>query len=83
LLKDIDWYGVLGEERQYHFKAHCHDQCGTQNSGFNTSCSFSRIPFPRTNALPGNREMSGKTGFAFQSASLVFRGSYLTGRFLL
>lgn len=83
LRKDIDWYGVLGKNDNITLTPIAMINAGTQNFGFNTSYSFSRIPFPRTNALPSNHEISGNTGLALQSASLVFRGSYITGRFLL
>lgn len=83
LRKDIDWYGVFGKKDNLTFTPVVLLNAGTQNFGFNTSYSYNRTPLLRINSMPSNREISGNTQFALQSAGMVFRGSYLTGRFLL
>jgi hypothetical protein len=83
LRKDFDWYGIFGKKDNVTFTPVALINAGTQNFGFNTSYSYSRTPVLRTNSLPSNREISGNTEFALQSTSLVLRGSYLSGRFLL
>jgi hypothetical protein len=82
LRKDFDWYDVFGKNDNISFTPVVLLNSGTQNFGFNTSYSY-RFNAIRTNSLPSNREITDKTGFALQSASLALRGSYLKGRFII
>lgn len=80
--KDFDWYGVFGKKDNITFTPVLMLNSGTQTFGFNTSYSYNFTPV-RANFLPSNQEISDNTRFALQSASLVLRGSYLSGKFLL
>ena len=80
--KDIDWYNVLGKSDNVTLTPIAMLNAGTQNYGFNTSYSYNFSPV-RANSLPSNNDISDNTQFAFQSASMALRGSYLKGRFLL
>jgi len=82
LRKDFDWYNVLGNRDNVTFTPIAMINAGTQNYGFNTSYSYNFSPV-RANSLPSNKDISDNTQFAFQSACIAFRGSYLKGRFLL
>jgi hypothetical protein len=80
--KDIDWYNVLGKADNITLTPIAMLNAGTQNYGFNTSYSYNFSPV-RANSLPSNNDISDNTQFAFQSACMALRGSYLKGRFLL
>jgi hypothetical protein len=80
--KDIDWYDVLGKGDNVTLTPIAMLNAGTQTYGFNTSYSYNFSPV-RANSLPSNKDISDNTQFAFQSACLAIRGSYLKGRFLL
>ena len=80
--KDIDWYGVLSKNDNITLTPIAMLNAGTQNYGFNTSYSYNFSPV-RANSLPSNKDISDNTQFAFQSACMALRGSYLKGRFLL
>ncbi|WP_205510884.1 hypothetical protein [Longitalea arenae] len=82
LRKDIDWYNILGKSDNITLTPIAMLNAGTQTYGFNTSYSYNFSPV-RTNSLPSNNDISDNTQFAFQSACLALRGSYLNGRFLL
>lgn len=80
--KDIDWYNVLGKHDNITLTPITMLNAGTQTYGFNTSYSYNFAPV-RANSLPSNNDISDNTQFAFQSACMALRGSYLKGRFLL
>jgi hypothetical protein len=80
--KDIDWYNVLRKHDNITLTPIAMLNAGTQNYGFNTSYSYNFSPV-RANSLPSNNDISDNTQFAFQSACMALRGSYLKGRFLL
>jgi hypothetical protein len=80
--KDFDWYNVLGKHSAITFTPVLMLNSGTQTFGFNTSYTYSFSPV-RTNSLPSNQEISDNSRFALQSTSLVLRGSYLKGKFIL
>jgi hypothetical protein len=80
--KDFDWYNVLGKKDNITFTPVIMLNSGTQNFGFNTSYSYSFAPV-RTNSLPSNQQLSDKTDFGLQSASVVLRGSYMKGKLLI
>jgi hypothetical protein len=82
LRKDIDWYSVLSKADNITLTPIAMINAGTQNYGFNTSYSYNFSPV-RANSLPSNSDISDNTQFAFQSACMALRGSYLKGRFLL
>jgi hypothetical protein len=80
--KDIDWYNVLTKSDNVTLTPIAMLNAGTQTYGFNTSYSYNFSPV-RANSLPSNNDISDNTQFAFQSACMAIRGSYLKGRFLL
>jgi hypothetical protein len=80
--KDIDWYNILSKSDNLTLTPIAMLNAGTQTYGFNTSYSYNFSPV-RANSLPSNSDISDNTQFAFQSACLALRGSYLKGRFLL
>ncbi|MBO9203442.1 MULTISPECIES: hypothetical protein [Niastella] len=80
--KDFDWYSVLSKRDNITLTPIAMINAGTQTYGFNTSYSYNFSPV-RINSLPSNNDISESTQFAFQSACMAFRGSYLKGRFLL
>ena len=82
LRKDFDWYNVLKKTDNITFTPIAMLNAGTQTYGFNTSYSYNFSPV-RANSLPSNKDISDNSQFAFQSACIAFRGSYLKGRFLL
>jgi hypothetical protein len=82
LRKDFDWYNVLKKSDNITLTPIAMLNAGTQNYGFNTSYSYNFSPV-RANSLPSNKDISDNTQFAFQSACIALRGSYLKGRFLL
>ena len=82
LRKDFDWYNVLKKTDNITLTPIAMLNAGTQNYGFNTSYSYNFSPV-RANSLPSNKDISDNTQFAFQSACIALRGSYLKGRFLL
>lgn len=82
LRKDFDWYDVVSKNDNITFTPVVMLNSGTQNFGFNTSYSYNFTPI-RANSLPSNQEITDKTGFALQSASLALRCSYLKGRFMI
>jgi hypothetical protein len=82
LRKDFDWYNVFRKSDNVTLTPIAMLNAGTQNYGFNTSYSYNFSPV-RANSLPSNNDISDNTQFAFQSACLAIRGSYLKGRFLL
>lgn len=82
LRKDFDWYDVIGKNDNITFTPVILLNSGTQNFGFNTSYTYSFSAI-RANSLPGNQQISESTAFAAQSASIVLRGSYLKGKFLV
>jgi hypothetical protein len=82
LRKDFDWYSVLFKGDNITITPIAMLNAGTQTYGFNTSYSYNFSPV-RANSLPSNNDISDNTQFAFQSACMAFRGSYLKGRFLL
>lgn len=82
LRKDFDWYEVFGKNDNITVTPVVMLNSGTQNFGFNTSYSYNFTPI-RANSLPSNQEITDKTGFALQSASLALRCSYLKGRFMV
>jgi hypothetical protein len=83
LRKDFDWYSVFGAKDNITFTPVAMLNAGTQNFGFNTSYSFNRSSLLRANSLPSNREISANTQFGMQSTSMVFRGSYFSGKFMV
>lgn len=80
--KDIDWYNVLAKSDNITLTPIIMLNAGTQTYGFNTSYSYNFSPV-RANSLPSNNDISDNSQFAFQSACMAIRGSYLKGRFLL
>jgi hypothetical protein len=82
LRKDFDWYSVLFKRDNITITPIAMLNAGTQTYGFNTSYSYNFSPV-RANSLPSNNDISDNTQFAFQSACMALRGSYLKGRFLL
>jgi hypothetical protein len=82
LRKDFDWYNVLGKNDNITFTPVIMLNSGTQNFGFNTSYSYN-VSAIKVNSLPSNQQLSDNTNFAPQSTSLVLRGSYMKGKFLI
>lgn len=84
LRKDIDWFNVISGEDNITFTPAILVNFGTQNFGFNTSYSYSHnAPELLPNSLPSNNEITSSAEFAPQSTTLLLRGSYLKGKFLL
>jgi len=82
LRKDFDWYNVLWKNDNVTFTPVLLFNSGTQNFGFNTSYTYTLPAAIRVNPRsPGN--VSDRTDFGPQSLSMVFRGSYLKGRFTI
>lgn len=84
LRKDIDWFNVLSHEDNITLTPALLVNFGTQNFGFNTSYTYSHnSPELLPNSLPSNNEITSSAEFAPQSATLLLRGSYLKGKFLV
>lgn len=83
LRKDFNWYGVLIKNDAVSFTPVILLNSGTQNFGFNTSYTYTLPTAIRVNSLPGNSNITDKTNFAAQSLSMVLRGNYLKGKFML
>lgn len=82
LRKDFNWYDVLGKNDNVSFIPVLMLTSGTQSFGFNTSYSY-QFRSVRINSLPSNQQLSDKSDFRPQSASLVLRGSYMKGKVLV
>lgn len=82
LRKDFNWYDVLGKNDNISFMPVLMLTSGTQHFGFNTSYSY-QFRSVRINSLPSNQQLSDKSGFTLQSASMVLRGSYMKGKVLV
>ena len=83
LRKDFNWYDVLSTNDNVSFTPVVMFNSGTQNFGFNTSYSGTLPKSIRVNSLPSNNNITEKTDFAAQSLSMVLRGIYLKGKFML
>lgn len=83
LRKDFNWYDVLMANDNISFTPVIMFNTGTQNFGFNTSYSGTVPKSIRVNSLPSNKNITDKTDFAAQSLSMVLRGIYLKGKFML
>jgi hypothetical protein len=82
LRKDFNWYNVLGKDDNIAFIPVLMLSSGTQNFGFNTSYSY-QFRSVKINSLPSNQQLSDRSDFRPQSASLVLRGSYMKGKVLV
>lgn len=83
LRKDFNWYDVLSKRDNITFTPVVLFNSGTQNFGFNTSYTYSLPSAIRVNATPANSKVNETTDFAPQSLSMVFRGSYIRGKFII
>lgn len=83
LRKDFNWYDVLLENDNITFTPVVLLNSGTQNFGFNTSYNYNLPTAISVNSLPSNSNIKDKTDFVAQSLSVVLRGNYLKGRFML
>jgi hypothetical protein len=83
LRKDFNWYDVLLRNDNVMLTPVILFNSGTQNYGFNTSYTYTLPSAIRVNSTPSNNNIKEKTDFAPQSLSMVLRGSYLKGRFLI
>lgn len=81
--KDFDWYDVLSTNDNISFTPVIMLNGGTQNFGFNTSYTGTLPKSIRVNSLPSNSNITDKTDFAAQSLSVVLRGIYFKGKFML
>lgn len=80
--KDFDWWNVFSKHDNITVTPVLLANAGTQQFGFNTSYSYTFNPV-RVNSLPSNSSASDNTQFAMQSASAIFRASYMKGKFLV
>lgn len=84
LRKDFRWNNVLSEADQLSLTPVVLLSAGTQQYGFNTSLASDRQQAIRPNALPSNNQFAANsTGLAPQSASFIFRITYLKGKCML
>jgi hypothetical protein len=81
--KDFSWYGVLLKNDIISATPVILFNSGTQHFGFNTSYTYTLPSAIRINATPGNNNISSKTEFAPQSLSMVLRGNYMKGNFMI
>ena len=83
LRKDFNWYDVLSKNDNITLTPVILFNSGTQNYGFNSSYTYTLPAAIRVNSTPSNNNIKEKTDFAPQSVSMVLRGGYLKGRFLI
>lgn len=83
LRKDFNWFDVLIKDDNVTITPVVLFNSGTQNFGFNTSYTYTLPAAVRVNSTPGNSNISDRTAFSPQSISMVLRGSYLKGKFIV
>lgn len=81
--KDFNWYDVLSTKDNITLTPVLLLNSGTQNFGFNSSYTYTLPTAIRVNSLPSNSTITDRTQFAAQSFSMVLRGSYMKGKFII
>ncbi len=82
LKKDFSFFDVLNNKDMISLTPVVLINCGTQQYGFNSSYSFTRTSSVKAASLPSNVSITDRSSFSAQTAALIMRASYLSGRFL-
>lgn len=83
LKKDFNFFDVLHDRDMISLTPVILVNCGTQQYGFNSSYTYSKSSSLKSGSLPSNVSITDRSSFSPQSAAVIMRASYLSGRLLI
>lgn len=81
--KDFNFFDVLRERDMISLTPVLLINCGTQQYGFNSSYSYTKSSSLKSGSLPSNVSITDRSSFSPQTAAVIMRASYLSGRVLI